>query len=98
MSNIRATMDTQPKKILVEIFSLPENEQLFRYCRLVEENAEAWGVFVSNLRYGKFCFEGRFVAQTNAQKFVSAALGHNPNFAKNVYNRRIGCRKYQSIL
>ena len=47
MSNFRATMDTQSKK-LVERFSLPENEQPFRYCRLDEENADAWGMFVSN--------------------------------------------------
>ena len=59
MSNFRAMMDTQPNSFfLVKLFSLPENEQPFRYCRLDEENAEAWGVFVSNYDTANFDLKG----------------------------------------
>jgi len=47
MSNFRATMDVQSKK-LVEGFSLPESRQPFRYCGANEELSKMWGEFVSS--------------------------------------------------
>jgi len=50
MSNFRATMDTQSKKLvnLVNCFSVPGTTQPFRHMSSAEKNADEWGAFISN--------------------------------------------------